>query len=241
VSKLLLVNPRATSASGKDDLVAAAEALGVEVHVLADGEDLGELARASNADVLGVAGGDGSLGAVAAVCVERDVPFVCVPFGNRNHFARDLGLDRDDPVAALAAFDGIERRVDVGRANDCVFLNNVSFGAYAVLVHHGWRRAVDALRLRHRFRVDGETVRTRVLLVGNNAYSLTGARERLDEGVLHLYTPGGEIRTATHVSVAGHAAARAGIDGEPTTLTPPVELSIEPRGLRVLTPSGPGA
>ena len=41
-----------------------------------------------------MAGGDGSLAAVAEVAIEQDVPFVCVPFGTRNHFARDLGLDR---------------------------------------------------------------------------------------------------------------------------------------------------
>ena len=50
-----------------------------------------------------MAGGDGSLGAVAQVAIERELPFVCVPFGTRNHFARDLGLDRNDPIAALAA------------------------------------------------------------------------------------------------------------------------------------------
>ena len=50
-----------------------------------------------------MAGGDGSLAAVAEVAIERDLPFVCIPFGTRNHFARDLGLDRDDPLGALAA------------------------------------------------------------------------------------------------------------------------------------------
>ena len=65
-----------------------------------------------------MAGGDGSLAAVAEVAIERDVPFVAVPFGTRNHFARDLGLDREDPLAALGAFDGSERRVDVGRVNE---------------------------------------------------------------------------------------------------------------------------
>ena len=61
-----------------------------------------------------MAGGDGSLAAVAEVAIEQDVPFVCIPFGTRNHFARDLGLDRSDPLGALAAFDdGVERRVDV--------------------------------------------------------------------------------------------------------------------------------
>ena len=72
---------------------------------------------------------------VAAVAVERGAPFVCVPFGTRNHFARDLGLDRGDPVAALDAFAGEERRIDMGRAGERRFLNNVSLGLYASLVH----------------------------------------------------------------------------------------------------------
>src|SRR6266498_2999883 len=84
-----------------------------------------EIARRSSADVLGMAGGDGSLAAVAEVALERYAAFVCVPFGTRNHFARDLGLDRDDPLAALAAFEsGREVRIDVGRANGRLFLNN---------------------------------------------------------------------------------------------------------------------
>ena len=115
---LLIVNP----GSGGGDpgaVLDAARALGVETHVLAPGDDPGEIARASGATILGMAGGDGSLAAVAGVAIERDAAFVCVPSGTRNHFARDLGLDRSEPTAALAAFrDGVERRVDVGRAND---------------------------------------------------------------------------------------------------------------------------
>ena len=98
-----------------------------------------------------MAGGDGSLGAVAAVAVERDLPFVPIPFGTRNHFARDPALDANDPIAALVAFDGQELRVDVGRAGDRLFLNNVSLGLYAELVHRRerHRRRRDALaRLR---------------------------------------------------------------------------------------------
>ena len=91
---------------GTDELREAAESRGITVHVLREDDDLTAVARESGADVLGMAGGDGSLAAVAAVAIERDVPFVCIPFGTRNHFARDLGLDRDDPIAALAAFDG---------------------------------------------------------------------------------------------------------------------------------------
>src|SRR4051812_20659563 len=124
----LIANPRSGGAKNIDELLAKAKELGVRVHLLEQGEDPAELARAADGDALGVAGGDGSLAAVADVAIERDLPFVCIPFGTRNHFARDAGLDRDDPLGALAAFNGTERRVDVGRANDRLFLNNVSVG-----------------------------------------------------------------------------------------------------------------
>jgi diacylglycerol kinase family enzyme len=236
----LLVNPRSGRESGVEELVAAAAARGLGTHVLREGEDAEALAREARADVLGVAGGDGSLAPVAEAAIARGLPFVCVPYGTRNHFARDLGLNRDDPVGALAGFEGTERGVDVGRANERLFLNNVSIGAYAVLVHEGWRRVLDALRLRQRLTVDGEPLRTRVLLIGNNAYTLTGSRERLDEGLLHLYTPGGELRTATRVVVgAQRKHLRVAIDGEDLVLSAPVEFAIEPGALRVLVPRGP--
>jgi diacylglycerol kinase family enzyme len=126
---LLIVNPR--SGNGKPDareLEREAARRGINVHVLAPGDDAQAIARTASGPI-GAAGGDGSLGPVAEVALERDVPFVCVPFGTRNHFARDIGLDRSDPIAALAAFDsGGQVRIDVGRVGARVFLNNVSFG-----------------------------------------------------------------------------------------------------------------
>ena len=174
-------------------------------------DDPRELARALDVESLGAAGGDGSLAAVAEAALERDVPFVCIPFGTRNHFARDLGLDRDDPIGSLAAFEGVERRVDIGRAGERLFLNNVSLGLYAALVHRreGHRRRREAwagaralwlsLRDRHpeALMVDGEPLQARIVLVANNAYSLDlfdiGARETLDSGLLHLYTAAGWV------------------------------------------------
>src|SRR5919112_2018672 len=113
VAGFLIVNPRSGSDSpSAEELVEEAVARGVETRVLRAGEeDAAALARQAGADVLGMAGGDGSLAPVAAVAIERDLPFVVVPFGTRNHFARDAGYDRDDPVGALAAFNGgVERR-----------------------------------------------------------------------------------------------------------------------------------
>ena len=263
MQRVLIVNPRSgTSSPGPEELAAAARARGIEVREFGPDEDLVEVARSTGADVLGMAGGDGSLAAVASVALERDVPFVCVPFGTRNHFARDLGLDRDDPIAALAAFDGVERRIDVGRVGERLFLNNVSLGLYALLVHRRERhrrrrRALARLRAlllvlrEHRgkdvFVVDGKTVRARVVLVACNEYSLEpfsiGERERLDDGRLHLYVPRGfrrvrwEERSCTRLTVeTRRPSLRAAIDGEPARLVSPVEFRVEPGALRVLVP-----
>src|SRR5919202_1230417 len=185
---LLLVNPQAGNGTPSiDDLTRAARERGVDAHVLREGEDAVEVARAATADVLGVAGGDGSLAPVADVAIQRDLPFVCVPFGTRHHFARDLGLDRADPMSALEAFTGDARAVDVGRVDGRLFLNNVSFGAYASLVHrrehHARRRDTLAgarallLTARHPYRlrleIDGKVVGARVILVANNGYELS--------------------------------------------------------------------
>ncbi len=228
--------------------------------MLAGGEDAAELARTADADALGVAGGDGSLGAVAAIAIERNVPFVCVPFGTRNHFARDIGLDRDDPVGALAAFSrGEERRVDVGVVDDAIFLNNVSLGLYARLVHrrehHRRRREVLArlrallllARSRHPLglQIDGTPIEARLVLVANNAYTLEpwslGERERLDEGRLYLYAARGLVRSAWEersvesfrIDAAAGTLAAA-VDGEPTELETPVHFKIRPLALRLL-------
>jgi diacylglycerol kinase family enzyme len=264
VPPLLFVNPGAGD-GGTDKLVAAAKERGIATHVLAGGDDLAGLARAADAEALGVAGGDGSLAIVAGLAIERDLPFACIPFGTRNHFARDLGLDRTEPVAALAALvDGEELRVDVGRANDRLFLNNVSLGVYAQLVHrreHHRRRRNAFARLRalaivasHRgpvdITVDGEPIAARVVLVSNNAYALDmlsiGARDRLDEGCLHLYAPRGVVRAGWEEREgvgfkldARLGRLRAAVDGEPAELETPIDFRVEPRALRVLVPRGP--
>ena len=87
------------------------------------------------ADLLGVAGGDGTQALVAQVAAENDVPFLVISAGTRNHFALDLGLDREDPSRCLDALrDGVEARIDLGDINGRPFVNNASFGAYAEIV-----------------------------------------------------------------------------------------------------------
>ena len=258
----LLVNSRSGSAEQRlPELLEEAERLGVRTHVLHEQDDPAALASAADASALGMAGGDGSLGTVAQVAIERDLPFVCVPFGTRNHFARDAGLDPDDPAAALRAFEGRERRIDVGRVGDRVFLNNVSLGAYAHLVHrreHGRRRREALARLRSlafalrrphpvRVRFADRRQTAAVLLVANNDYRLElfslGERNRIDGGSLHLYLVERvlpwtwEERSAERFEIdVDPSPVRVAIDGEPVELSGPLDVRIEPRALRLLEP-----
>jgi diacylglycerol kinase family enzyme len=260
----LVVNPRSGDDSPTpDELASAARERGIETHLLREGESPGEVAKASGAEILGIAGGDGSLAAVAGAALELDAAFVCIPFGTRNHFARDIGLDRDDPIGALDAFSAAatERRVDLGRVNDRLFLNNVSLGVYAGLVHRRerHRRRGEALarargllavtRHRHHIgaRVNGEHVEARAVFVGNNRYELDlftlGERKRLDEGQLFLWVAGGILPTAWDERTAPRfrvelpgTRVRAAVDGEPVVFETPLELESVPRALRIHLP-----
>jgi diacylglycerol kinase family enzyme len=225
---VLFVNPRSGDGRAeKVGLVEAARERGLETVVLGPGDDLEQLVRAAverGADGLAMAGGDGSQALVATIAAEHDLPYACIPSGTRNHFALDLGVDREDVVGALDAFsDGGERYVDLGEVNGRVFVNNVSLGVYAEAVSQdGYREAktrtlLDTLtetlgpegepnELRWRDE-DGKPQRsTALILVSNNVYRLgptlgSGTRPRLDEGVLgivdfHPPTPGEKAETA---------------------------------------------
>ena len=139
VHGVLIVNLK--SGGGKVErhhLVEHCHQRGIDVVVLRPGDDLEQLARAAidaGADVIGMAGGDGSQAVVASVASERGVAMVVVPAGTRNHLALDLGLDRRDVVGALDAFgEAQERHIDIGDVNDRPFVNNVSLGLYANVV-----------------------------------------------------------------------------------------------------------
>ena len=209
----LILNPAAGStAAFLGRLTRSARERGIRVRVLEPGQDARHAALEAvddGAQSLAVAGGDGSVAAVAGVAVERDLPFVVVPTGTLNHFARDLGLDLARPLRALDAFDaGHERRVDVGRINGHPFINNVSLGVYAeMLGDPGYRR--DKLRVaqtklqaaffdpevRRALRIslpEGALLEGLVaVVVSNNPYEYArwdrlGQRQRLDTGTLQV-------------------------------------------------------
>src|SRR5690348_8238864 len=144
---VLFFNPK--SGGGKAErfkLAEEARRRGIEPIELTPGSDLERLVRdtvAGGADALAMAGGDGSQAIVAAIAAEHGLPYACIPAGTRNHFALDLGVDRDDVAGALDAFvGGGERRVDLAEVNGLVFVNNVSLGLYAEAVQReGYRDA----------------------------------------------------------------------------------------------------
>lgn len=183
---------------------------GIEPIVLRPGLDLVELAEdavARGADCLGMAGGDGSQALVASVASAHGLPHVVIPAGTRNHFALDLGLNRDDVVGALEAyFDGFERVIDLAQVNGRVFVNNASMGVYAKVVQSGEYRDAkvkttatmlpdilgpnaEPLDLRHSLPTGEELTTAVLILVSNNPYELqrlrgVGTRERIDTGRL---------------------------------------------------------
>jgi diacylglycerol kinase family enzyme len=206
-----IMNPK--SGGGKVeqfDLKRKAEDLGAEVFLIGGPEpvDVAQVAREAvdkGADLLGVAGGDGTQALVAGIAAEHGIPFVVISAGTRNHFALDLGLDREDPSAGLNALsDGVELRVDLGVINGQTFVNNASFGAYAEIVETPAYRddklnttlntLPDLLQGQRGARLRARAAGTEIdgpqaLLVSNNPYGTgdiagLGRRVRLDGGVL---------------------------------------------------------
>ena len=210
---VLLYNPK--SGGGKAERFSLADEAakrGIESVELTRGADLEQLVRdavAGGADALAMAGGDGSQAIVASIASELDLPYACIPAGTRNHFALDLGVDRDDVVGALDALtEGGERRVDLAEVNGRVFVNNVSLGLYAEAVQRDEYRDAKIRTILNTVPdalgpgsegldltwtgPEGERERSgAALLISNNRYRLgravgSGTRPRIDAGSLGI-------------------------------------------------------
>jgi diacylglycerol kinase family enzyme len=264
---VLFYNPK--SGGGKATrfhLADEARKRGIDPVELKLGEDLRELVRsaiADGADALAMAGGDGSQAIVADEAAAHGLPYACIPSGTRNHFALDLGVDRNDVVGALDALvDGRERVVDLAEVNGRVFVNNVSLGVYAEAVQReGYRDAklrtiadtapevlgpgATGLDLRWSG-PDGREGRSgAVLLVSNDPYRLgsalaSGTRPRLDTGMLGIAVVGAANGaghplqwSSTTFEVDSGGNVAAGIDGEAASLEPPLVFRSRPGVLRV--------
>lgn len=169
---------------------------------------------ASEARVLGVAGGDGSVNAAAAVASELEIPLAIAPSGTFNHLAKDLRIDTMDELVD-AVRDGRCDRMDLGECGDRVFVNAASIGAYPHLVAARerierrlgrWPAALwgmlGTLRTARplAIEIDGRPRRVWLLFVGNCRYADEAVpatrRPRLDDGQLDVRVLGAELPRA---------------------------------------------
>jgi diacylglycerol kinase family enzyme len=244
-----------------------AERVGADVDILEGPEplDVAALARdalARGADLLGVAGGDGTQALVAGVAAENDVPFVVISAGTRNHFALDLGLDREDPSTCLAALteDAVELHVDLGTVAGRTFVNNASFGAYAAVVQSPAYRD-DKTRTtltllpdllsggaapRLTAQADGVTVEhPQAVLVSVDPYGTgdvagLGRRTRLDAGVLGVVAVNvdsapqavGLLRRASERGLTVRTASEVVVTAD----TPEIPVGIDGEAVTLPTP-----
>jgi len=217
-------NPKSGDGKALDaELAEQAAARGIKPIELHRGDDLEALVLAEiadGADALAAAGGDGTQAIVASIAADHDLPFACIPAGTRNHFALDLGVDRDDLVGALDAFtDGVEKRVDLGDVNGQVFVNNVSLGLYAEAVQREDYRGAKMRTLLEmapeiadpegkgtEFEWNaskGETGEGALaILISNNRYRVgrllgSGTRPTIDDGVLGVTVFEGTVQSAS--------------------------------------------
>ena len=262
-----IMNPRSGGGKvGQFDLKRKAEGLGAEVFLMEGPEevDVAAVARdavARGADLLGVAGGDGTQALVAEVAAEHGLPFVVITAGTRNHFALDLGLDREDPAASLDALsDGVELHVDLGEIGGQTFVNNASFGAYAEVVQTPEYRG-DKMRTtlellpdllqghegaRLEARADGTRIEApQALLVSNNPYGMgdvagLGRRARLDGGTLGVV--GVTVSSAAQAVGLLRGAHSTGVsvlttrEIQVTADAPQIPVGIDGEAVRLPTP-----
>ncbi len=207
----LILNPKSGNGRAiKAKTPHAAEKMGIKVLIMKKGESVEDLARKAvdeGADVLGISGGDGSIGTVAKVAIENNLPMVVLPGGTRCHFARDIGMLPKQINDALSSYYGVERRIDVSKINDRIFMNNASFGVYADIVNNeDYRNKKITVTRRVLREILSGTKKPYALNINNNGHKFSkaimvligvnryntinlmelGQRPRLDEGVLQI-------------------------------------------------------
>lgn len=276
-------DPEALSAAFRD------AGLQARVNTFAPGEDIRELARRAlkkRPPVIVAAGGDGTVSAVADMVRGTGTALGVVPAGTLNHFAKDLGIPLDPAQALRVIAAGRRVAVDVGEVNGRGFINNASLGLYADLVrkrqrqqrrlHRSKRTAMlwAALEVLGRSRLLDlrlelddrvEACRAPFVFVGNNHYVLEGfdigKRERLDAGMLSVYTTRrcsaaglgglalralfGRLRQADDFVESAVRSLRVdsrrrrllvAIDGELSAFDASLEFRVRPRALQVIVP-----
>ncbi|HWC22278.1 MAG TPA: phosphatase PAP2 family protein [Flexivirga sp.] len=204
---VLVVNPASHSGEGERVLDKVRDELpDVDVVVLDEDSDVEAVMResASRAEVLGVAGGDGTVRTAAAAARDADIPLAVFPAGTFNHFAKDAWT-YPLRAAITAVKQGTAGKVDLAYLNDGIFLNTASIGVYTDFVtirernekrigkplaalYAGARTLLRSTPIT--VRVDDRTAEVDLLFLGNSEYQPHGFapsfRERLDDGLVDL-------------------------------------------------------
>jgi diacylglycerol kinase family enzyme len=230
-----------------------------------------------------IGGGDGTLGSSSLAVVGADATLGVLPLGTKNHLALqlDVGPELDKAAAAIAA--GHVRKIDLARIGEHGFVNNASIGLYPELVRvrddTALPKAIANIpaawttlkRLRHhrlRVTIDGQaqTIRTPLLFIGNNIYSLEpgslGQRASLEDGKLGVYALAAksrlgligfavaalrgkidyqrdfaELTACTSMTIDAHGGSlEVALDGEPVRIPTPFKIEVMPRTLKVFAP-----
>ena len=216
--RLLLLENRQAGGGGESEIAARLRETGR--HVVspdtASLEEACEVVRreADKADLVVVAGGDGSVNGLLSCLMEVSTPVFVIPRGTGNDFARSLGIPLEEEKTVTLLDEGVLCDVDVGFANGEPFVNAASvgltaqvtkyqtpeqksrFGAFSYVVS-----ALKAVRITRPFRAkivklgepDAEPVHARCvqLLAGNGRYfgggMLVHHEKRIDDGQIYLY------------------------------------------------------
>lgn len=88
----LFHNPTAGKKADKDDILAALKLADIEARYVSLKTDDVEEAFKKNADLLVVAGGDGTITEVLTRLPDRSIPIAILPLGTANNIARSLGI-----------------------------------------------------------------------------------------------------------------------------------------------------
>jgi diacylglycerol kinase family enzyme len=224
----VLINAGGGTAASKGDTLeaevrAAFESAGVKIdlQLLHGGEMQAAVAERAHLPLVVVGGGDGTIACAATEVLKGKAALGILALGTRNHLARELGVPLDLSGAAELIAAGPQRRIDIGRVNGRLFINNASIGLYPAMVRlrekgqeqanlPKWVAAIPASwrtlkrlphhRVRLRMPDKSREVVTPMLFVGNNHYELDagqlGKRSALDGGTLSVFAVAARGRIA---------------------------------------------
>jgi diacylglycerol kinase family enzyme/membrane-associated phospholipid phosphatase len=205
---VLVVNPASGGGTGARVLNEVRESLPeAEIVELREDDDAEKVLReaAQRAEVLAVAGGDGTVACAAGVALEAGIPLAVFPGGTFNHFAKDIGCD-----SVSKTVDTLRRGsvacVDVVCLNEGgMVINTASIGAYPAFVktrekleHRIGKPLAGLYAMLHTLRndepvriaYDNKMVQTSLFFIGNSTYLPSGfapsRRTRMDDGLLDV-------------------------------------------------------